>query len=189
MKAKVKAKKKAFPRHKKSNTPDTTNHSYNVGNDWWNMRSKHGRDKIFKSPEIMWEAACEYFQYIRDNPLYEAQKNAAGGFTNVPKMRPFTLMGLCLYLDVNTAYFRVFKSQERKDGDAFNTVIAKIEETVHTQQFEGAASGFLHANIISRSLGLVDRNDVTSGDKPLPTPTINIIQGPKFANDEGQITE
>ena len=32
------------------------------GNRFWEVRSKHGRDKILKTPEIMWEAAKQYFE-------------------------------------------------------------------------------------------------------------------------------
>ena len=40
-------------------------------NDFWKFRSKHGRDKLFESPELLWEEACKYFQWIKDNPLKE----------------------------------------------------------------------------------------------------------------------
>ena len=33
------------------------------GNQFWMLRSKHGRDKLFATPEALWEAACEYFQW------------------------------------------------------------------------------------------------------------------------------
>ena len=32
-------------------------------NQFWKLRSKHGRDKIFKTPKILWEAACDYFEW------------------------------------------------------------------------------------------------------------------------------
>lgn len=42
-----------------------------IGNQFWKRRSKHGRDKLFKTPDVLWEAACEYFQWCDDNPLLE----------------------------------------------------------------------------------------------------------------------
>ena len=42
------------------------------GNSFWKQRTKHGRDKIFANADLMWEAACEYFQWVEDNPLNEA---------------------------------------------------------------------------------------------------------------------
>jgi len=32
------------------------------GNQWWKLRAKHGRDKIFKTPALLWEACVEYFE-------------------------------------------------------------------------------------------------------------------------------
>jgi hypothetical protein len=143
-----------------------------AGNRFWELRSKHGRDKLFETPELMWEAACEYFQWCEDNPLMESEakvtSNGQGSgssieMAEIPKMRPFTLEGLCLYLHANTAYFRNFKSQKRENKEDFSTVITMIEETIANQQFSGAAAGFLNANIISRKLGLKDSTDITTG--------------------------
>jgi len=61
-----------------------------TGNEFWKLRTKHGRDKIFSTPEILWDAACEYFQWVEDNPLYEQKAQFAQGqwnTTDIPKMR------------------------------------------------------------------------------------------------------
>jgi hypothetical protein len=130
-------------------------------NSFWMLRSKHGRDALFSSPESMWEAACEYFEWCEENPLIEidfAGKDAIK--VEKPKMRPFTMQGLCRYLDCNTEYFRQFKSKLDEDPQGFSRVITRIEETIYEQKFTGAAAGFLNANIISRDLGLIDKKDV-----------------------------
>jgi len=139
------------------------------GIQFWKLRSKHGRDKLFKTPELMWEAACEYFQHIEDNPFYETKpmvvsngQNAGSSveMVQIPIKRPFTIHGLCSYIGCNTEYFRNFKNQNRKDGDNFSSVIKQIEETIYNQKFSGAASGFFNANIIARDLGLSDKKEV-----------------------------
>lgn len=38
-----------------------------IGNQFWKLRSKHGRDTLFSTPEKLWEAACEYFEWATDN--------------------------------------------------------------------------------------------------------------------------
>ena len=138
------------------------------GNKFWKLRSKHGRDKLFETPELLWEAACEYFEWCEKNPFYEVEakvvsdgQGMGSSVTKVelPKMRPFTMQGLCLYLGCNTAYFRLFKNQERAQKEDFSTVINQIEETIYNQKFSGAAAGFLNANIIARDLGLSDKVD------------------------------
>lgn len=135
------------------------------GNQFWKLRSKHGRDKLFETPELLWEAACEYFQWCEENPLLEEQGFAYQGVVTkeyFSKMRAFTMSGLCFYLRCNEAYFRNFKSQKRKDAKDFSTVIEEIEKVVYRQKFEGAAADLLNANIISRDLGLKDNTDVTT---------------------------
>lgn len=147
-----------------------------VGNQFWKQRSKHGRDTLFSTPEKMWEAACEYFEWCDKNPLIEVvhdklKVNGVGDelkFIDIPKMRPYTIQGLCLYLDCNTQYFNQFKSSEKAKEQDFSFVITRIEEIIYNQKFSGAAAGFLNPNIIARDLGLADKKDVAvSVEQPL----------------------
>jgi hypothetical protein len=143
------------------------------GNQFWKLRSKHGRDKLFASPELLWEASCEYFQSVDDNPFYESKAMAvSGGFgqgssiemAELPVKRPYTLHALCQYLNCNTAYFRQFKAALKENANDFSTVICDIEEVVYNHKFEGAASGFFNANIIARDLGLKEQSEVAVSD-------------------------
>jgi hypothetical protein len=129
-----------------------------AGNQFWKLRSKHGRDTLFGSSELMWEAACEYFEWCENNSLMEVDfRGKDANEVEIPKMRAFTMQGLCRYLDCDTSYFRKFKETASKD---FFTVITRIEEAIYEQKFTGAAAGFLNANIISRDLGLIDKKDL-----------------------------
>lgn len=124
------------------------------GNRFWELRGKHGRDKIFETPESLWEAACEYFQWCEDNPLYECKAFSFQGEVikaDLPKMRAMTMSGLCFYLGVNDAYFRQLTDED------FSTVVQQIETVIYNQKFQGAAADLLNANIIARDLGLVDK--------------------------------
>jgi hypothetical protein len=150
------------------------------GNQFWKLRSKHGREKLFATPELLWEAACEYFQWCDDNPLIENKvvNSSKEGVVDHPvkKVRAYTLNGLCLYLNCSDSYFREFKRnldlKVQIDVD-FLTVVTHIQKTVYEQQFTNAAADLLNPNIISRALGLVDRKDVKSDDKPI-TGTTNL---------------
>lgn len=129
-----------------------------AGNRFWERRSKHGRDKLFATPDLMWKAAGEYFQWCIDNPLIEIDfvgKDAIQ--VEKPKMRAFTLHGLTLYLDCNLQYFGDFKKTCDKD---FSLVITRIEQIIYDQKFSGAAAGFLKENLIARDLGLADKKDI-----------------------------
>ena len=159
-----------------------------IGNQFWKARAKHGRDKIFKTPEIMLEAACQYFQWCEDNPLYEIDfRGAQLKEIKLPKMRAYTIQGLTCFLDVNTLYFNGFgddlKGKTDEISKDFNKVITHVKEIIYNQKFIGAAAGFLNPNIIARDLGLSDRSDVkhsgeiitginyivpTNGDNNLP---------------------
>lgn len=149
------------------------------GNKFWELRSKHGRDKLFQTPELMWEAAKEYFTYIQETPLEQEEIVKYKDYyekVSVSKMRPFTLIGLCLYLDCSSSYFRTFKSELKDKDKDFLTVITRIEETIYNQKFEGAASGFLNPNIIARDLGLMDKTDITTNGKDINIPLIEWVK-------------
>jgi hypothetical protein len=127
------------------------------GNKFWKLRSKHERDKLFSSSELLWEAACKYFEWCDNNPWIKVDwvgKDADK--VERPTQRPFTISGLSLYLDASEAYWRNFKVNENISED-FLTVITRVEEIIRTQKFEGAVVGAFNANIISRDLGLMDK--------------------------------
>jgi hypothetical protein len=146
------------------------------GNQFWQLRSKHGRGKLFESPELLWEAACEYFQWCIDNPFQKSEAKVVniGDYqsevqkVNLDVMRPFTMNGLCIYLDCSSSYFRVFKHEDRVNKEEFLTVITRIEEIIYDQKFTGAASGFFNANIIARDLGLTDKKDINHSVSEMP---------------------
>lgn len=140
------------------------------GNQFWKLRSKHGRDKLFATPELMKESAEDYFQWCDDNPFLKAEGikggDLAGQLMEIPVMRPYTMQGLCSYLGVNTVYFNDFadglKGKTDQLSKDFSEIIIYIRETIYNQKFSGAASGFLNANIIARDLGLKDQKDMTT---------------------------
>ena len=128
------------------------------GNQFWKARSKHGRDKIFKTKEILWEAACEYFQWVQDNPLWEDRLVSFKGESRhepVARMRAMTHDGLCLFLDISLETW----SKYRKTKD-FLEVTTRIENVIRDQKFAGAAAELLNPNIIARDLGLHDKVQV-----------------------------
>ena len=153
------------------------------GNEFWKLRSKHGRDTIFENPAILWDAACEYFSYITNNPLKAEEIVKYKDYyeiATINKLRPFTLTGLCIFLDVNTVYFTQFeKTLEGKNDNIskdFSKVITRIRETIYSQKFEGATSGFFNPNIIARDLGLMDKTDITTNGKEINIPVIEWVK-------------
>jgi hypothetical protein len=148
------------------------------GNQFWKIRSKHGRKKLFSSSKLLMQAASEYFQWVDNHPWVKKEqtkkptilKDKEGNqsidyVTDIPTARPYTLSGLCIYLDVNNQYFTDFKqglvprdgAKWTKKNKDFSLVITRIEEIIRTQKFEGAAVGAFNANIIARDLGMVEK--------------------------------
>lgn len=127
------------------------------GNQWWRLRSKHGRDKLFETPELLWEAAVEYFtetdkrKWIRKDwvgkDAMEVERECE---------TPYTISGLCLYLDCSRDWFYKFKESANKD---FLYIITRIEQIMFSQKFEGAAVGAFKENLIARELGLAEKSE------------------------------
>lgn len=149
------------------------------GNQFWKLRSKHGRDKIFNSPELFFNEACKYFEWCDKNPFLEieqiksparAVKNEEGTWIfppntiALPKLRPYTIQGLCLFLDCNSQYFNQFENsllgKEDNISKDFSIIVTRIRDIIYNQKFSGAAAGFFNALIISRDLGLVDKKEL-----------------------------
>lgn len=143
-----------------------------TGNQFWKLRSKHGRDTLFETPDALWQAATEYFNWCDAHPWWknEAVKSgdSAGTIIKVPTARPYTLQGLCLYLDCNVVYFNQFEYGLAKKSDelskGFSKIVTRIREVIYMQKFEGAAVGAFNANIIARDLGLREKTELTGAD-------------------------
>ena len=141
------------------------------GNQFWRVRSSHGRKPVFATPDALWSAATEYFQWVTDHPLYEAKAFAYQGevvLKNVPKMRAMTIGALCIFLDIDRTTWLDYKARE-----GFTIICTRIEDVIRTQKFEGAAAELLNPNIIARELGLADKTQLTGKDDgPLSLETL-----------------
>jgi hypothetical protein len=154
------------------------------GNQFWKARSSHGRGKIFETPEILWDAACEYFQWVEDNPLYEEKAfHFQGQVIKEPiaKMRAMTISGLRLFLGISEQTLQVYEQRE----DFFG-VIREIKETIYNQKFAGASADLLNANIIARDLGLTDKKDLSSTDGSM-SPAGNTFDSSQYEKAQAKL--
>lgn len=132
------------------------------GNEYYKLRSKDGRDRIFNTPEDLLNACNEYFEWCQNNPLLEStlQKRKVSRDEEIietytiPKLRPFTIQGLCNFLDIAISTFQEY---EKREG--FSVITTRARQIIYNQKFEGAASGFLNPSIIARDLGLTDKSE------------------------------
>lgn len=125
-----------------------------IGNKYWQFRNKHGRDFKY-TPELLWEEAVKYFEWIDQNPLLEYKAFPYKGDitkTTLPKMRAMTESGFCLFADIDHKTFDRYE----KINDFF-PIVTRIKTIIRTSKFEGAAADLLNPNIIARDLGLQDK--------------------------------
>ena len=148
------------------------------GNTFWKLRTRHGREKLFSDPKILWREACKYFEWCDENPLIRTEQTKGrklkleldddgepiglddSGLTKLPVMRAYTWEGLELYLGLTS--LRHYKTDPKYQD--FLQVIGHIEKIIYSQKFTGAAAGLLNANIIARDLGLSDKQELTGKD-------------------------
>jgi len=119
------------------------------------MRETHGRNPIFESPEQLWTAACEYFQWVENNPLLEEKIfHSSGAITKdtIKKMRAMTIRAMCFFIGLSRQGW-----QEYSEKPDFSDIVKEIEDVIYSQKFEGAAADLLNSNIIARELGLSDK--------------------------------
>lgn len=168
--------------------------AYPKGNRFWEIRASHGVETLFGNPGLLAEAAGEYFEWCENNPWIknEAIKSGdnAGQIVGIPTSRPYTIYGLCIYLDCGTTYFNNFEADLKKKPDSplnreWAATIKKIREAIYTNKYEGGAVGAYNATIISRDLGLMEKTQI-SGDAENPIGgAVNIYLPVKGSTEAG----
>ncbi|MCK8490446.1 DNA-packaging protein [Spirosoma sp. RP8] len=138
---------------------------FKTANQAWRLRHTTGRTPRFATPQALWQAATDYFEWVDQNPWMKTEHrirpttSAQGAQTcliDLPLIRPYTLSGLCAYWRVSQSYWRKFKESKR-DDESFQWAINRIKDVIYSQKFEGAVLGYFNANIITRELGLQNR--------------------------------
>lgn len=131
-----------------------------MGNQFWKNRSEHGRDFLFAKAELLRSEISKYFNWVDGHPWFKVEAiksgDMAGTLMKVPTARPYTLSGLCIYLNASESWWKNFRKNENLNDD-FLSVISWTEDVIRTQKIEGASVGAFNANIISRELGLADQ--------------------------------
>jgi hypothetical protein len=116
-----------------------------------------GRPAKIKTPEELWEKACEYFEWCDANPITVEENKGTRHVNKVRKPRPYTKAGFELYCNLGPTYLNDLEG--RKDHD-FSYVLNNITKAVNTQMFNHAAIGVFRENLVSRYLHLRDTTEV-----------------------------
>ena len=133
------------------------------GNQFWQLRSKHGRDKIFSEADILWDECVKYFEATDERKWNKTEYNGKDAIKClIPLDTPYTWTGLYYFLGIShTAW------QEYEKREDFNAICTRVRYVIYTQKFEGAAVGVFHANIIARDLGLTEKSALQVTEQPL----------------------
>jgi hypothetical protein len=146
-----------------------------ANNQFWKLRSKHGRDKIFESPQSLSEACDEYFEAT------DARKWTVGDWvgkdaTKVTREKdaPYTWTGLFLFLDIDQKTWDLYEKRED-----YIPITTRVRNIIYTHKFEGAAVGAFNTLLISRDLEQVERTDLTTKGEKIITAMVDgqIIDG------------
>ncbi len=138
----------------------TPSHLFFPGNSMWLQRSKHGREKIFSSPQAMASTFGEYVDHLQAHPIITRKQVVVAQelvWAEEERYVPLTWAGFATFCGTHKNYFQNFRSRCSAD---FKEVIGQIDDFMFTQKFSGAASGIFNANIISRDLGLIDKKQL-----------------------------
>lgn len=130
-------------------------------NNFYKMRKKDGRELIFSSPDDLLDKAYDYFNWCNENPWIKKDfvkgGDMAGTIVDIPTSRPYTIEGLCVHIGICVQTFHNY--EDRKD---FFDVVTHIREVIRQNQIEGACVGAYNSNIVSRILGLSDKQEIES---------------------------
>jgi hypothetical protein len=109
----------------------------------------------FSSPDEMYARCCEYFEWVRDNPLTENkifQFQGAIVDGQVEKPRAMTIRAMCIFMGCSTDTWSNYRERE-----GFAEVCDLVDGIIYTQKFELAAADLLNVNLIARDLGLREK--------------------------------
>jgi hypothetical protein len=134
------------------------------------------------SPEELWTNACLYFEWVDANPwmmieqskqpqklptnydkkLHGSIKNFLNQIVKLPHARPYTIEGLCIYLNISAKTFRNYS--DVAGYETYFPICSHIKTVIDNQQFDGGMVGAFNANIVTRKLGLADKQELTGKD-------------------------
>lgn len=120
------------------------------------------------TPKQLAEKFVEYVNWEKEHPIRikvtetstSAQGNTYGKESVEEKPRLVSIEGFCIWLGEARRWWDELDNPDAKHRDEFSGVKAKIREYCEKYQKEMASAGFFNANIISRLLGLADRQQV-----------------------------
>ena len=146
-----------------------------------------GRRKYIATPELLYHHFKDYEKWCKTNPRKENYwSNRQEKEITVSRERVMTWEGFEVYLNKNKIIVNIDDYKANKDNrySDYANILRTIGGEIWEDKFSGAVSGIYKENIIARELGIKDRQDITTGDKPITK--IELIRGHEQTKDEPQ---
>lgn len=120
------------------------------------------------TPKQLAEKFVEYVNWEKEHPIRikvtetstSVQGNTYGKESVEEKPRLVSIEGFCIWMGETKAWWQKLDHDNAKHKDEFFALKNQIREYCEKYQKEMATSGLFNANIISRLLGLADRQQV-----------------------------
>lgn len=131
--------------------------------DEYTAKLGRGRPRAIKTPEDLWNHACDYFANVDRNQMDKVDfirgGDLAGTTVVIEVDRPYTWEGFNAYLFKAGILESIddYKSNKNGSYDQFSGIIRAIGAIIFERNFDGAATGAFSPNLIARQLGLADK--------------------------------
>ena len=141
-------------------------HRFSPGNKEW-LKRRNNNPKLWTTPEKFLKDCYRYFDWCDKNPFLIERMvtggNRATEVGNEKQSRPYSLVGLCVYLGITYQTFLNYETGEAW-SDYFE-VVTHVRNIVEDNQVSGAIAGIYNANIVARLLGLADKKSIAVSDQ------------------------
>ncbi|ADO14404.1 terminase small subunit [Acinetobacter phage AB1] len=119
-----------------------------------------GKPRAIESPEDFEELAFEYIEWVKNNPVMKtitASFQGSISYEKVPHARPMTQYGLAAHMGIGLSTLKDYGQREE-----YSAMFKRICAIMTAHNVDGATSGDMSANIISRIEGLAEKQEVVS---------------------------
>lgn len=159
-------------------------------NPWDNKPRLRGNTPIYTPKELI-EKAVEYFNIADgrrwEKPIYVGRD---GRLEHLQLKVPFSIESFCVHANISKNVFNDYADrinrvkpttkEGKKTAKEYKIACDWIKNVIFSQNYEGGAIGVFNHNLVSRKLGLIDKQDVTSQGE-----SIKRLEGVKIELPEG----
>lgn len=119
-----------------------------------------GKPRAIESLEQFEEMALDYIEWVKNNPVMKtitASFQGSISYMKVPHARPMTQYGLAAHMGIGLSTLKDYGQR-----DEYSATFKRICAIMTAHNIDGASSGDMNGNIISRVEGLAEKQEVAS---------------------------